>query len=133
MIINLLRFRFRDEVSEAERADALAAISRTASLDAVAFSVIGRDLGDPAAGFTHAYLVAIPGLEALERYFDAPVHRAGDFQFIPLVAKLSRSGFTSDDDPDLGEKIMALWRRKMSADPGWLALFDLVPELSLTG
>lgn len=41
MIINFLRFRFRDEVDEATKERALGALRRIASSDSVAFSVIG--------------------------------------------------------------------------------------------
>jgi stress responsive alpha/beta barrel protein len=131
MIINLLRFRFRDDAGEAEKARALAAIARTAAVEAVAFSAIGQDLGDPAEGFTHAYCVGIPDLEALGRYFDAPVHREGDFLFLPLLAKLVRHSLSTDDDPAMAEKIAAVWRQKVANDEAWVGLFRLIPDLAL--
>ncbi len=78
MIVNLLRFRFRDDVTDDEREAVLAAMRRTAGVESAAFGTVGRDLGDPADGFTHAYCVGIEDLAALERYMHDPVHLAGD-------------------------------------------------------
>jgi len=78
MIVNILRFRFKDGVSDEEKAEVLAAMRRTASLESVAFGVVGPDFGGAAAGFTHSYLAAVPDLAALERYMHDPVHLAGD-------------------------------------------------------
>jgi hypothetical protein len=100
--------------------------SRTAAAESAAFSFIGRDLGDPTEGFTHAYCVGIPDLAALDRYLRQPVHREGDFVFIPLLAKLARTAMSNDVDPDLGGKIMTFWRA--AADAQWQALFELIPD-----
>ncbi|RKH69031.1 Dabb family protein [Corallococcus llansteffanensis] len=131
MFVNLLRFRFKDGVTEAEQAQALAAITRTSKTDAVSFSVVGRDLGDPAEGYTHAYCVGIADLSALQKYFDAPEHREGDLLFLPRVARLRRIALTDDADPALGEKIQALHREKMAGDPEWAALLAAIPVIEL--
>lgn len=131
MIINLLRFRFRDDVDTATRERALAAIRRTAASDAVAFSVIGQDLGEPAAGYTHSYCVAIPDLAALERYLMDPAHTEGDALFLPLLAKLARISSSDDADPALRDKIGALVQAKLVAEPAWGALFAEIPEVQL--
>jgi Stress responsive A/B Barrel Domain len=131
MIVNLLRFRFRDDVDDATRERALAAIRQTAAVDSVAFSVIGQDLGDPSDGYTHSYCVGVPDLAALARYLDHPAHRKGDELFLPLLAKLTRSASSDDMDPLLRTKIGALVREKMAADPTWAALFELIPDLRL--
>ncbi|NRD67124.1 Dabb family protein [Corallococcus exiguus] len=133
MFINLLRFRFRDGVPEEKKARALEAISRTAKSEAVSFSVVGRDLGNPADGFTHASCVGIADLSALKRYFDDPLHRAGDLLFLPLVGRLWRMALTDDADPALGEKIQAMHAEKMAGDPEWAALLAAIPDLQLKG
>ncbi|NBD10125.1 Dabb family protein [Corallococcus silvisoli] len=133
MFINLLRFRFKDGVSEAEKARALEAISRTAKSEAVSFSVVGRDLGEPSEGFTHACCVGIADLRALRRYFDDPLHRAGDLLFLPLVERLRRIAMTDDADPALGEKIQAMHAAKMASDPEWAALLTAIPDLHNVG
>ena len=131
MIINVLRFRFRDEVDEATRGRALAAIKKVASTEAVAFSVIGQDLGDPAAGYTHSYLVAIPHLDALRRYLYEPIHREADLFFLPLLAKLARNASSDDTDPALRDKIGALVQQRITEDPEWAGLFARIPEVQL--
>jgi hypothetical protein len=131
MIINFLRFRFRDEVDQETKDRALAALRRTASSEAVAFFVIGQDLGDPAAGYTHSYCVGIPDLAALDRYLREPAHREGDQLFLPLLAKLARCASSDDMDPGLRDKIGALAQRPLRDDPEWAALFARIPDLRL--
>ncbi|WP_198406847.1 antibiotic biosynthesis monooxygenase family protein [Nocardia terpenica] len=83
------------------------------------FSTVGPDLGDPAEGFTHAYLTAIPDLDALERYMHDPVHLKGDEYILPRLAKLSPVRLTDDPDPDLLHKISAIQARKVEMYPDW--------------
>lgn len=120
MITNILRFQFRNDVNEKDRQQALAVITRTATVEAVAFSSIGRYFGED--DYTYAYCVSLRDLAALDRYLHEPVHRAGDFQFIPLLAKLSRMTILDDPDPDLMAKIQECW--SAAVDPEWKALFD---------
>ncbi|MFP2956340.1 Dabb family protein [Myxococcus sp. 1LA] len=131
MLINFLRFRFRDEVDDATRERALAAFRKVASSSAVAFSVIGQDLGDPSEGYTHSYLVAIPDLEALKRYLHEPVHREMDLFLLPLLAKLARSASSDDLDPWLRDKVGALAQQRLDNDPEWAGLFARIPDLRL--
>jgi hypothetical protein len=120
MITNILRFQFRNDVNEEERRQALKVITRTASVEAVAFSSIGQYFGED--DYTHAYCVSLRDIAALDRYLHEPVHRAGDFQFIPLLARLSRMMVSDDPDPDLTAKIQECW--SAAVDPEWKALFD---------
>lgn len=120
MITSILRFQFRNEVDEAERQQALKVIMRTAAAESVAFSSIGRCFGND--GYTHAYCVSLPDLAALKRYLREPFHREGDFQFIPLLARLSQMIVSDDPDPDLAAKIGKCW--SATVDPEWQALFD---------
>lgn len=119
MIINLLRFSFKPGVAEDERAEVLAAMRRTSAVESTVFSTVGQDLGDPADGFTHAYLTAIPDLDALERYLHDPVHLKGDDYILPRLAKLSSVRLSDDPDPELSQKIYALHARKVEMYPAW--------------
>jgi hypothetical protein len=119
MIINLLRFSFKSGVSEADRAEVLAAMRRTASVESVAFSTVGQDLGDPAEGYTHAYLTAIPDLDALERYMHDPVHLRGDEFILGRLAKLSAVRLSDDPDPELSRAVYARHNRKVEMYPDW--------------
>ncbi|MGW0431758.1 Dabb family protein [Micromonospora sp. NPDC003197] len=119
MIISLLRFSFKPDVTEEERAEALAAMRRTASVESTVFSVVGRDLGDPAEGFTHASVTAIPDLDALERYMHDPVHVKGDEYILPRLVKQSAVRLSDDPDPELPRKIYAIYAQRVESDPAW--------------
>lgn len=119
MIINLLRFSFKPDVPEHEREQVLDAMRRTASVESTAFSAVGPDLGDPAEGFTHVYLAAVPDLAALERYMHDPVHVNGDEYILPRLAKQHAVRFSDDSDPELPQQIYAIYRRKVDKYPEW--------------
>ncbi|MGK5553914.1 Dabb family protein [Actinomadura kijaniata] len=127
MIVLMLRFAFRAETTEDERAAALAAMRHTASVGSVAFSVVGQDLGDPADGYTHAYCVGVEDLEALRRYLYDPVHLEGDLTILPRLARLSPARLSDDPDPGLNGKIMAMHLEKVAAHPEWGRLLDAIP------
>ncbi|WP_328409801.1 Dabb family protein [Nocardia sp. NBC_00403] len=132
MIVHLLRFGFRDEATDADRAAVLALMKRTAAVESVSFSSVGQNLGDGADGFTHAYCVGIEDLDALERYMHDPVHLDGDPQIIPHLAKIAIGPDVSDDtDPELRDKIMALNAAKVAKYPEWARLMESVPEVRI--
>lgn len=131
MIVSAQRFRFKPEVTEPQRVAAMAAIVAVSRVESVAFAVVGQDLGDPADGYTHGYLVGIPDLAALARYFDDPVHAEGDRVFLPLVERLSGTGLSDDEDPALREKIVALHARRVERDPEYAALLAAIPQSAL--
>lgn len=128
MIVNILRFSFKDTTTEDERAEVLAAMRRTATVDSASFSAVGQDLGDPAEGYTHAYCVGVADLAALERYMHDPVHLEGDFGIIPRIARLSAVRLSDDMDPGLGGKIMAMHLKKVATYPEWARLLDTIPD-----
>lgn len=126
MIVNLLRFSFKPGVTEEEKAEVLATMRRTASVESVAFSTVGQDLGDPAEGFTHAYLAAIPDLDALERYMHDPVHLEGDEFLLGRLANLSAVRLSDDLDPELHQTIFAMHDRKVGMYPEWGRQVDVL-------
>ncbi|WP_405810376.1 Dabb family protein [Streptomyces sp. NBC_01520] len=128
MIVNTLRFSFKDDVGPERQAAVLAAMRRTATVESVSFSTVGPDLGDPAEGFTHGYCTGIADLAALERYMHDPVHLAGDLVIIPALARLHAVRFSDDDDPEIRSKMFALHRRKLAAYPEWEKLLDSIPD-----
>ncbi|MGW0779430.1 Dabb family protein [Streptomyces sp. NPDC002913] len=131
MIVNILRFSFKDGTTEEEKAHALAAMRRTAAVGSAAFGVVGQDLGDPADGFTHTYCAGVEDLVALERYMYEPDHLAGDHVILPHLARLSAVRLSDDMDPGLGEKILAMHLRKVAAYPEWGLLLDSIPDVHL--
>ncbi|WP_062983278.1 Dabb family protein [Nocardia anaemiae] len=132
MIVHLLRFGFREETTEAEKAEVLALMKRTASVESVSFATVGQNLGDASEGLTHAYCVGIADLDAMERYMHDPVHLAGDPQIIPHFQTIAIGPDVSDEpDPDLREKIMALHNAKLAKYPEWARQMDAIPEVRI--
>ncbi|QBS43205.1 Dabb family protein [Nocardia sp. CS682] len=132
MIVHLLRFGFRDETTDEQKAEVLATMRRTASVESVSFATVGQNLGDVSEGLTHAYCVGIEDLAALERYMHDPVHLDGDPQIIPHVAKLAIGPDVSDaPDPALRAKIMALHEAKLQKYPERARLMTTVPEVRI--
>ncbi|MEU7768365.1 Dabb family protein [Nocardia sp. NPDC049190] len=132
MIVHLLRFGFRDETTEEQKAQVLATMRRTASVESVSFSTVGQNLGDASDGLTHAYCVGIEDLAALERYLHDPVHLDGDPRIIPHFAEIAIGPDVADDpDPELREKIMALHEAKLARYPEWARLMDTIPKVRI--
>ncbi|MFD7865224.1 Dabb family protein [Streptomyces sp. NPDC057682] len=132
MIVNTLRFSFRDGTTEEEKEQVLAAMRRTSTVESAAFGVVGQDLGDPSDGFTHTYCAGVVDLAALERYMHDPVHLEGDFLILPRLARLSAVRFSDDLDPGLSEKIMALHLEKVERYPKWGRLLDSIPDVRIS-
>ncbi|WP_214410831.1 Dabb family protein [Sphaerisporangium fuscum] len=126
MIVNILRFSFKEETTEEEKAEVLTAMRRTASVESVSFSTVGQDLGDPAEGYTHAYCVGVADLAALERYMHDPVHLAGDHVILPHLAGLSAVRLSDDMDPELNDKVTAMHLKKVATYPDWGRLVEAV-------
>ncbi|MGX2994406.1 Dabb family protein [Streptomyces sp. JNUCC 64] len=131
MIVHILRFSFRDGTTPAEREEVLAAMRRTAAVESTAFGAVGRDIGDPAEGFTHAYCVGIADLAALERYLHDPVHLRGDDVIIPRLARLASVRLSDDPDPELADRIAALHLAKRARYPEWARALDAIPDVRL--
>lgn len=130
MIVHILRFGFRDDASEADRAEVLAALERQAAVDAVSFSVIGPDLGDGAGGVTHAYCVGLADFDALRRYLYDPSHRDISRLFASRLKVMTSVDFADDPDPGLGARIEAMHQRWLAEDPELAELlgrFDQAP------
>lgn len=119
MIVHVNRFSFKPGVTEEERAEVLAAMKRTASVESVAFGSVGQDLGDPADGYTHAFLAAVPDLDALERYMHDPVHLAGDELILDRLAKQTAVRMSDDPDPRMRQEVFAVYDRKVGMYPDW--------------
>ncbi|MCC5575923.1 Dabb family protein [Microtetraspora sp. AC03309] len=131
MIVNILRFSFKSETTEEEKAEVLAAMRRTASVESVSFGIVGQDLGDPAEGYTHAYCAGVEDLAALERYMYDPVHLDGDPGILPHLARLSAVRLSDDTDPELAGKIMAMHLKKIATYPEWGRLLEAIPDVGV--
>jgi hypothetical protein len=115
MIVNVLRFVLKPDTSPHQRAEVLAALRRTASVESVSYSTVGEEFTDP-SGLTIGYVVGIADLGALERYMNDPVHLAGDDIILPRVAHVSSVRFA--DEP-VGEQVFAIHAEKIQKYPHW--------------
>ncbi|MFD4996196.1 Dabb family protein [Streptomyces buecherae] len=128
MIVHMLRFAFKESVTEEERERVLEVFRRTAAVESVSFSTVGQNLGDP-DGLTHAFCVGIADLPALRRYMHDPVHLAGDPQIMPYLARIAIGPDLSDDmSPTLARDVLALHEEKVALYPEWAA--ELTPLLA---
>lgn len=127
MIIVVQPFSFKADTTDDEKATVLTAMRRTSTVESVSFSAVGQYLGDPADGYTHAYFVAIEDLAALERYFYDPVHLDGDWEILPRLARLGHVRLSDDTDPELRDKITAMFLKKVSIYPDWGRLLETIP------
>jgi hypothetical protein len=123
VILNVLRLTLKDDTTDDQRADVLAALRRTAGLPWVSFSSVGPTFDDP---LSYGYVVAIKDLDALEHYMHDPVHLAGDEVILPRVARLFAVRFSDDDDPAIGAKVFALHQAKVAKYPEWGRLVDSI-------
>ncbi|WP_394362474.1 Dabb family protein [Amycolatopsis sp. SB7-3] len=125
-----MRFAFREDSTAEQKARALELIRRTAAVESVAFSTVGRLLGDAAEGYTHGYSFGLADLGAFERYMYDPVHLAGDPEILPHYAKLHVGLAVSDDpDPELAAKITSVYQGKLAEYPEWERLMAAIPEV----
>jgi hypothetical protein len=125
VILNVLRLTLKDDTTDDQRAEALAALRQTASLSSVSFSSVGPQFTDP-TGLTFGYVVAIKDLDALESYMHDPVHLSGDDVILPRVKRLSAVRFSDDDDPEIGTKVYALHQAKVVKYPEWGQLVESI-------
>jgi stress responsive alpha/beta barrel protein len=125
VILNVLRLTLKDDTTAEQRDEVLTALRRTASLPWVAFSSVGPDFADP-TGLTFGYVVAIDGLDALEKYMHDPVHLSGDDVILPRVQRLSAVRFSDNDDPEIGTKVFALHQAKVAKYPDWGRLVESI-------
>ncbi|WP_222625338.1 Dabb family protein [Streptomyces buecherae] len=124
----MLRFAFKESVTEEERERVLEVFRRTAAVESVSFSTVGQNLGDPDR-LTHAFCVGIADLPALRRYMHDPVHLAGDPQIMPYLARIAIGPDLSDDmSPTLARDVLALHEEKVALYPEWAA--ELTPLLA---
>lgn len=132
MIVHTLRFAFKDGTTEEQKAQVLALMRQTSSVESVSFATVGQSLGNPAEGLTHAYCVGIEDLAALERYMHDPVHLAGDPEILPHLARISIGPDLSDDmTPELADEIMALHEKKAAMYPEWAAQLEPLVEIQV--
>ncbi|MFC3994434.1 Dabb family protein [Nocardiopsis sediminis] len=133
MIVNILRFSFKDGTTEEDKEKVLATMRRTASLEPVAFSAVGEDLRLPDDGYTHTYVAGVADLAALERYMHEPDHINGDDVILPHIEKLGGVRMSDDLDPGTSGEVAALHGKKVAMYPEWGRLLDAISVPGLAG
>ncbi|GAB4005739.1 hypothetical protein GCM10029992_54490 [Glycomyces albus] len=80
----------------------------------VKWSLIGRDFGGE---FEYGSVAVVEDLEAYERMMCHPAHLELDRIGLPLVEKFMSFDITDDPDPEVGEKIAGIHRRRFADEP----------------
>ena len=115
MIVNVLRLTLREDITDEVRAEVLAALRRTASVETVSFSSVGEDFADP-TGRTIGYVVGLADTGALERYLHDPIHLRGDELILPNLAGGSALRFATEPVADQVNQMAAA---KAAKYPEW--------------
>ena len=90
--------------------------------------VVGQDVGGE---YDWGATYVIKDLDGYWEYLKHPAHRHTDEIGLPLVDKFVSFDITDDPDPQIGEKIAALWQRRFDEYP---EIANLVSDLnSYTG
>lgn len=122
MIYHSVRMSFKPEVGPDEVEGGLERLRRMGrEIDVVESWCVGRDIGGE---FDYGAMYALPDIQAYEAYMNAPVHLETDAAGLPLVANFVSLDLTDDEDPDIGEKIAEVHRRRFETHPEVLGLVE---------
>lgn len=126
MIYHGNRLTMKADVTPEQREEALESLrNQGESIDAVKSYVVGPDFGGE---FEYGAVFVLEDLEGYWEYLMAPSHAHTDRIGLPLLEKFHSFDITDDDDPEIGEKIDELHRRRFAQDE---ELAQLVRELPL--
>jgi len=101
VIAHVLRFRFKDGISEEDFAASMQAFRRAGQASAISYSVVGQYSGNPADGYTHSAVFGLADLAALETYMYEPAHREADFIVHPHLAKFDAFDISDEEQNPL--------------------------------
>lgn len=116
MIYHCIRFTPKPGVSPEEVRSSLEQMHRTtdAMTPPIKWSVIGRDFGGE---FEYGSVAVVEDLDAYERMMYHPAHLELDRIGLPLVERFMSFDITDDPDPEVGEKIADIHRRRFADEP----------------
>jgi hypothetical protein len=124
VIYHQVRFAMKADAPKEEVENAVHLLRRLGQeLDVVESWCVGRDFGGE---FTIGALYALKDIDAYDVYMNAPLHRQIDRAGVPLVANMISQDLTDDEDPEIGEKIAEVHRRRFAGDS---ELVELVQDL----
>ncbi|MBV2364162.1 Dabb family protein [Streptomonospora nanhaiensis] len=115
MIHHCVRLTVKPGVDAARLDEALESLRRQGEvIPSVLSYLVGRDFGGE---YEWGGTYVIEDLKGYWEYLVHPAHRRTDELGLPLVDKFVSYDITDDPDPDMGEKIAALHRRRYAQDP----------------
>lgn len=115
MIYHCIRFTLKPGVSEEEKVAGLAQMrDHINAIPVIKERVVGPDFGGE---YEYGAVSLIEDLEAYEVYMNHPAHLAMDRAGLPLVDKFVSFDITDDPDPEVGEKIAEIHRRRYENKP----------------
>ena len=131
MIYHHNRFVLKAGITDEQRDEALESLrNQGREIDAVKSFVVGRDVGGE---FEWGATFVIEDLAGYWEYLVAPSHAHTDRIGLPLVEKFVSYDTTDDPDPEIGEKIAALHRRRFSENSEVTALVQDLPSYTGSG
>ncbi|MET9267954.1 Dabb family protein [Amycolatopsis sp. NPDC004079] len=125
MIWHCIRFTLKPDVSEADKAAGLARMGEhITAIPSITARVVGPEFGGE---FDYGAVTVLEDIEAYEAYMNHPAHLAMDRIGLPLVDRFVSYDITDDPDPEIGEKIADVHRRRFENVPD---VAELVSGLS---
>ncbi|MFC4562342.1 Dabb family protein [Nocardiopsis mangrovi] len=122
MIYHFIRFTVKPEVPQ-ETVDAIMS-NMTGEGNGTFPGGAGRDFGGE---YQYGVVSAIEDIETYDKMMNDPAHLEIDLMGLPLIDKFMSFDITDDPDPEIGEKITEIHRRRFEANPD---LTELVSNLN---
>jgi len=131
MIQHGIRITFKPGVSEEDREAALESLRNQGRVIASVTSfVVGRDFGGE---YEYGAVFAIEDLDGYEEYMNHPAHLHTDRIGLPLVDNFASFDITDDPDPEVGERIAGIHRRRFAGMPDIAELVSGLGEYTGSG
>jgi hypothetical protein len=128
MIYHGIRFSVRPGVPRSVVDAALERMRRASgNIPAITSWVVGRDFGGE---YDYGAVSLIEDLETYEEMMNHPEHTEIDRIGLPLIEKFASFDITDDPDPEIGEKIAAIHRRRYENTPDLVELVTGLDEYS---
>lgn len=128
MIYHCIRFTVKPHVTEHEKEAALAQMrEHINAIPVITARIVGPDFGGE---FEYGAVSVLADLESYEEYMNHPAHLAMDRVGLPLVDKFVSYDIADDPDPEVGNKIADIHRRRFENLPDIAELVADVGEYS---
>lgn len=128
MIYHCIRFTVKPGVTEQEKEAALAQMrEHINAIPAITARIVGPDFGGE---FEYGAVSVLADLASYEEYMNHPAHLAMDRVGLPLVDKFVSYDIADDPDPEVGNRIAAIHRRRFENMPDIAELVAGVGEYS---